>query len=102
MLPGYPWKCVLLAHVYYFFWRDLYIRYHWSFRIHYTVQVYINLPAGVGLSIINKVPEELMYVSLRNILFDYSSSSLGEALEVSVKNFQVLMNAILVNIWTWH
>jgi hypothetical protein len=47
------------------------------------------LPEGIGLSLINSHPEELVYISMRDINVNYFSSGVGQDLEVAVNKFQV-------------
>ena len=49
----------------------------------------IQLPAGVGISFVNKVPEELIYISLKNIDLGYSSNPHGQSVEANVAVIQV-------------
>lgn len=52
-------------------------------------QLDVNLKGGVGVSLVNKVPEELLYITLKNITLSYRSNQRGTTLEMSVANIQV-------------
>ncbi len=52
------------------------------------MQVQIQLPGGLGVSLVNATPEELAYISLRNIDLSYSSNPHGQALEANVAAIQ--------------
>ena len=54
-----------------------------------TFQVLVELPAGLGISLVNSWPEELVYISLRNIRLTYQSSEAGQLIEATIKNIQV-------------
>ena len=49
----------------------------------------MQLPAGLGVSFVNKAPEELIYISLKNIDFSYSSNPHGQSFEANVAVIQV-------------
>ncbi|KAN0027586.1 hypothetical protein ACTFIU_010554 [Dictyostelium citrinum] len=51
-----------------------------SFRIHFT---------GIGISVINANPTELLYVSIHDILCEYFISSFLQKLEMKITNIQV-------------
>lgn len=52
-------------------------------------QVLVKLEGGIGLSLVNKVPEELVFASLTNINVHYTQLSTGQVLELSVQDIQV-------------
>ena len=53
------------------------------------LQVMLNLIGGIGLSLVNSIPEELVYISLQRIHIDYCGSPISQTLEVTVNNIQV-------------
>ena len=61
----------------------------WSPCVVCRVQVVVSLKAGVGISLVNHVPEELVYITLKNIEVKLSSTSSGQILDASVGNIQV-------------
>ena len=66
---------------------------HWIDRENDLVscfaQITIQLPGGVGISLVNKQPEELVYISLKNIDLVYSSNPHGQSVEANVAAIQV-------------
>nr|XP_021397725.1 vacuolar protein sorting-associated protein 13D isoform X2 [Lonchura striata domestica] len=52
-------------------------------------EVLVKLEGGIGLSLVNKVPEELVFASLTNINVHYTQLSTGQVLELSVHDIQV-------------
>ncbi|XP_027026540.2 vacuolar protein sorting-associated protein 13D isoform X1 [Tachysurus fulvidraco] len=53
------------------------------------LEVLINLEEGVGLSLVNKVPEELVFATLSGINLHYTRTAASQVLELSVKKIQV-------------
>ncbi|XP_059722821.1 intermembrane lipid transfer protein VPS13D isoform X2 [Haemorhous mexicanus] len=53
------------------------------------LEVLVKLEGGIGLSLVNKVPEELVFASLTNINVHYTQLSTGQVLELSVQDIQV-------------
>ncbi|XP_058265238.1 intermembrane lipid transfer protein VPS13D isoform X3 [Hemibagrus wyckioides] len=53
------------------------------------LEVLINLEDGVGLSLVNKVPEELAFATLSGINLHYTRTAASQVLELSVKKIQV-------------
>lgn len=53
------------------------------------LEVFINLEAGVGLSLVNKVPEELVFATLSGINLHFTRTAASQVLELSVKKIQV-------------
>ena len=49
----------------------------------------LHLPAGIGISVISSQSEELIYVSLKDIIVDYQSTAAGQIYSINVKNVQV-------------
>lgn len=49
----------------------------------------INLEEGVGLSLVNKVPEELVFATLSGINLHFTRTAANQVLELSVKIIQV-------------
>lgn len=49
----------------------------------------INLEEGVGLSLVNKVPEELVFATLSGINLHFTRTASNQVLELSVKIIQV-------------
>ena len=56
---------------------------------HFVFQIDVNLKGGLGLSIVNSLPEELLYISLKNIMLMYRENSKAVTMEISVSNIQV-------------
>lgn len=52
-------------------------------------QVLVKLEGGIGLSLVNKVPEELVFASLTRINVHYTQLSTSQVLELSVHDIQV-------------
>ncbi|WAR08719.1 VP13D-like protein [Mya arenaria] len=48
----------------------------------------LNLKGGVGISLVNTVPEELLYISLKNITLNYREGMKAVTFEVTVGNIQ--------------
>ncbi|NXT08809.1 VP13D protein, partial [Prunella fulvescens] len=53
------------------------------------LEVLVKLEGGIGLSLVNKVPEELVFACLTNINVHYTQLSTGQVLELSVHDIQV-------------
>lgn len=49
----------------------------------------VNLEDGVGLSLVNKVPEELVFATLSGISLHFTRTAASQVLELSVKKIQV-------------
>lgn len=49
----------------------------------------MNLEEGVGVSLVNKVPEELVFVMLSGIRVHFTRTAAHEVLELSVQGIQV-------------
>lgn len=49
----------------------------------------MSLKGGLGISLINRFPEELVYISLSNITMDYISTPEKVNFDISVSNIQV-------------
>ncbi|CAH1798376.1 unnamed protein product [Owenia fusiformis] len=54
-----------------------------------NLDVSIQLAGGIGLSLVNHFAEELLYISLQQIYFDYSSNFTGQIFDISINNVQV-------------
>ena len=52
-------------------------------------QIHVKLSAGIGVSVVSKLQEELLFITLSDIDIDYSTNSHGQQMEMSVKNMQV-------------
>lgn len=50
----------------------------------------MNLKGGLGISLINRIPEELVYITLSNIAVEYQSSPEKILFDISVGDIQVL------------
>lgn len=50
----------------------------------------MNLEEGVGLSLVNKLPEELVFTTLSGIDIHFTRTATNEVLELSVQNIQVM------------
>ncbi|XP_010011719.1 PREDICTED: vacuolar protein sorting-associated protein 13D-like, partial [Nestor notabilis] len=53
------------------------------------LEVLVKLEGGIGLSLVNKVPEELVFASLTRINIHYTQLSTSQVLELSVQDIQV-------------
>ncbi|XP_053704503.1 intermembrane lipid transfer protein VPS13D [Synchiropus splendidus] len=53
------------------------------------MEVLVNLEEGVGLSLVNKVPEELVFASLAGINVHFTRTAANELLELNVQHIQV-------------
>ncbi|XP_067166990.1 intermembrane lipid transfer protein VPS13D isoform X1 [Apteryx mantelli] len=53
------------------------------------LEVLVKLEGGIGLSLVNKVPEELVFASLTKINVHYTQLSTSQVLELSVQDVQV-------------
>lgn len=51
----------------------------------------MKLEGGIGLSLVNKVPEELIFASLTRINVHYMQMSTSQVLELSVQDVQVFV-----------
>lgn len=49
----------------------------------------VKLEGGIGLSLINKVPEELVFASLTGINVHYTQLATSHMLELSIRDVQV-------------
>eukprot|EP01114_Cavostelium_apophysatum_P004048 TRINITY_DN1418_c0_g1_i1.p1 TRINITY_DN1418_c0_g1~~TRINITY_DN1418_c0_g1_i1.p1 ORF type:complete len:3212 (-),score=1062.70 TRINITY_DN1418_c0_g1_i1:26-9661(-) len=45
--------------------------------------------AGFGLSVIDRTPREMLYISARGLDFSYSSSNYDQKMEIKLQNFQI-------------
>ncbi|XP_054466000.1 intermembrane lipid transfer protein VPS13D [Anoplopoma fimbria] len=53
------------------------------------LEVLVNLEEGVGVSLVNKVPEELVFTTLSGIDIHFTRTAANEVLELSIQNIQV-------------
>ncbi|CAB1336324.1 unnamed protein product [Coregonus sp. 'balchen'] len=53
------------------------------------LEVLVNLEEGVGLSLVNKLPEELVFTTLSGIDVHFTRTAANEVLELSIQNIQV-------------
>ncbi|XP_063292174.1 intermembrane lipid transfer protein VPS13D isoform X2 [Pelobates fuscus] len=53
------------------------------------LEVIVKLEDGIGISLINKVPEELVFASLSGINIHYTHLAANQVLELSIQNVQV-------------
>ncbi|KAJ8370962.1 hypothetical protein SKAU_G00109900 [Synaphobranchus kaupii] len=53
------------------------------------LELLVNLVEGVGLSLVNKLPEELVFTTLSGIDVHFTRTAASEVLELSVQNIQV-------------
>lgn len=49
----------------------------------------VNLEEGLGVSLVNKVPEELVFTTLSGINIHFIRTAANEVLELSIQNIQV-------------
>lgn len=61
----------------------------------------MKLDGGVGVSLINKVPEELVFATLTGIDVRYTKVATGQMLEVSIQDVQVTRH-ILNTLYSQH
>lgn len=52
-------------------------------------QLLVHLEDGLGVSLVNKVPEELVFVTLAGIRLHFIRTAAHEVLELSVQRIQV-------------
>jgi hypothetical protein len=59
---------------------------------------------GVGISIVDETPQELMYITIEDIKLEYSNSSIAQNLECTIHKVQVnnqfllvLINRLIIN-----
>ncbi|XP_008302450.1 vacuolar protein sorting-associated protein 13D isoform X1 [Stegastes partitus] len=53
------------------------------------LEVLVNLEEGLGLSLVNKAPEELVFTTLSGIDVHFTRTAANEVLELSIQNIQV-------------
>ncbi|XP_027135439.1 vacuolar protein sorting-associated protein 13D isoform X4 [Larimichthys crocea] len=53
------------------------------------LEVLVNLEEGLGVSLVNKVPEELVFTTLSGIDVHFIRTAVNEVLELSIQNIQV-------------
>ncbi|XP_029011059.1 intermembrane lipid transfer protein VPS13D isoform X2 [Betta splendens] len=53
------------------------------------LEVLVNLEEGLGVSLVNKVPEELLFATLSGIDVHFTRTAANEVLELSIQNIQV-------------
>uniref|UniRef100_A0A665WW62 Vacuolar protein sorting 13 homolog D n=1 Tax=Echeneis naucrates TaxID=173247 RepID=A0A665WW62_ECHNA len=53
------------------------------------LEILVNLDEGLGVSLINKVPEELVFTTLSGISVHFTRTTANEVLELSIQNIQV-------------
>uniref|UniRef100_A0A8C3LRJ9 Vacuolar protein sorting 13 homolog D n=1 Tax=Chrysolophus pictus TaxID=9089 RepID=A0A8C3LRJ9_CHRPC len=58
-------------------------------NVEQELEVLVKLEGGIGLSLVNKVPEELIFASLTRINVHYTQMSTSQVLELSVQDVQV-------------
>lgn len=65
------------------------------------IQVDVNLKGGLGISLVNSVPEELLYISLRNIVLLYRENARAVTMEMTVSNIQVTLCTLLLRFFDY-
>ena len=60
------------------------------------LQVSVRLAHGFGMSVINSVPEEIVFTTFNRIQLDYLSNRKNKSLEFTVDNVQVINSKFLV------
>ncbi|XP_026223935.1 vacuolar protein sorting-associated protein 13D isoform X3 [Anabas testudineus] len=53
------------------------------------LEVLVNLDEGLGVSLVNKVPEELVFATLSGVNVHFTRTAANEVLELSIQNIQV-------------
>uniref|UniRef100_A0A1A7YHK4 Vacuolar protein sorting 13D n=1 Tax=Iconisemion striatum TaxID=60296 RepID=A0A1A7YHK4_9TELE len=53
------------------------------------LEVFVNLDEGLGVSLVNKVPEELIFTTLSGLNVHFTRTASSEVLELSIQNIQV-------------
>ncbi|KAM4737865.1 intermembrane lipid transfer protein VPS13D isoform 3-T3 [Anableps anableps] len=53
------------------------------------LEVLVNLEEGLGVSLVNKVPEELVFTTLSGVDVHFTRTAANEVLELSIQNIQV-------------
>ncbi|XP_056131507.1 intermembrane lipid transfer protein VPS13D [Lampris incognitus] len=56
---------------------------------HQELEVLVNLEEGLGVSLVNKLPEELVFTTLSGIDVHFTRTATNEVLELSIQNIQV-------------
>lgn len=56
----------------------------------------MNLEEGIGVSLVNKVPEELVFATLSGIDVHFTRTAANEVLELSIHNIQVRSKSLTV------
>ena len=54
-----------------------------------TFQLKLRLPEGVGISLVNNVPEELLYLEFKGINVNYSCDNGEQIIDASIYNIKV-------------
>ncbi|XP_060085097.1 intermembrane lipid transfer protein VPS13D-like [Ylistrum balloti] len=54
-----------------------------------SLELSMNLKGGLGISLVNKNAEELLYISMRNIIMDYCSTPSSIKMDISVASVQM-------------
>ncbi|KAE8593143.1 hypothetical protein XENTR_v10019000 [Xenopus tropicalis] len=68
---------------------ELELRKYKNPEVKQEIEVLVKLQDGIGISLVNKVPEELVFVSLSGINIHYTHLTVNQVLELSVQNVQV-------------
>lgn len=76
------WSCTF--EVFMLWGVSLIFLYLWDF-----LQVLVNLDEGLGVSLVNKAPEELVFTTLSGIDVHFTRTAANEVLELSIQNIQV-------------
>lgn len=67
------------------------------FSLYFYLQILVNLGEGLGVSLVNKVPEELVFMTLCGIDVHFIRTTANEVLEISIQNIQVSPRQLLDN-----
>ncbi|MEQ2194601.1 hypothetical protein XENOCAPTIV_000322, partial [Xenoophorus captivus] len=54
-----------------------------------VLQVLVNLEEGLGVSLVNKVPEELVFTTMSGVDVHFTHTAANEVLELSIQNIQL-------------
>jgi len=62
---------------------------HFSKSLHIHLQVIVRLNKGLGISLVDQTPEELVYVMFRDVTIEYVQENDEQSLRADVHSLQV-------------
>ena len=66
------------------------------FHLYVFLQIVIRLNKGLGISLVDRTPEELVYIMFRDVAVEYVQENEEQTLRADVRSFQV--NPLLTHI----